>query len=81
MELEFFKESIKNCIEIRKNFWTALLGLVASLLALLITPTIIIPLKAVLLLVDIFFIVIVMLTIHFSNTKINEYLKEIRGLK
>ena len=70
MELEFFKESIKNCIEIRKNFWTALLGLVASLLALLITPTIIIPLKAVLLLVDIFFIVIVCLQYIFQILKL-----------
>jgi len=37
MEFEFLKESIKNCIEIRRTLWTALFGLIGGMLALFIT--------------------------------------------
>ena len=80
MELEFLKESIKNCIEIRRTLWTALFGLIGGLFALSITPVIIIPLKVLFCFIDSFFIVVVMLAIHFSNNEINEYLEKIRRL-
>lgn len=81
MELEYIKESIKNCIEIRKNFWTALLGLVGSLLIIFAAPAIMIPFKAVLFFIVILFIFIVMVAIYLSNKEIQEFLQEIRRLK
>jgi len=78
MELEFLKESIKNCIEIRRTLWTALFGLIGGMSALLITLDSLI--KGILLIIAIIFITMDMIAIYAANQKINNML-QIREIK
>jgi len=79
MELEFLKESIKNCIEIRRTLWTALFGLIGGMSALLITLDSLI--KGILLIIAIIFITMDMIAIYAANQKINNMLQKIREIK
>jgi len=79
MEFEFLKESIKNCIEIRKTLWTALFGLIGGMSALFITLDSLT--KGILLVIAIIFVFIDIIVIQDANQKINNILQRIKEIK
>ena len=79
MELEFLKQNISNYIEIRRNFWTALLGLTAGLSALIITLDSL-P-KIILLILGFLFLIADVFSIHLLNKEINKKVNKIKELK
>jgi len=79
MELEFLKESIKNCIEIRRTLWTALFGLIGGFAALFVALDSL-P-KIILLIIDLILICMDMIAIQGANQEVNDMLKKIKEMK
>lgn len=79
MELDFLKESIKNCIEIRRTLWTALFGLIGSISALFITLDSLA--KGILIVIAIIFAFIDIIAIQEANREINKMLQKIKETK
>jgi len=80
MDKDTLKEKIKNYIEIRKNFWTAMLGLFGGITALSIS-TINNPLKNVFVIFGLIFLIFILFSIKFTNEEINLVIKKMEEAK
>jgi len=80
MDKDILKEKIKNYIEIRKNLWTAMLGLFGGITALAIS-TINNPLKNVFVIFGLIFLIFILFSIKFTNEEINLVIKKMEEAK
>jgi len=79
MDKEILKEKIKNYIEIRKNLWTAMLGLTGGVTALSIALDN--PAKIGFAITGAIFLTLTIISIKLTNEEINRVIKQMEKIR